>query len=129
MRWMISLFLCTSLLFSCTEKKPVDRMTDDQLRAYADELAHQYIITDGHVDLPYRLRMKNFRLEREYMGIPVSTTEGDFDYERAKKGGLDAPFMSVYIPSEYQKHPDYGKALADSLITMVKTICLSQLNC
>ncbi len=97
-------------------------MTDEELHSYSDELAHKYIITDGHVDLPYRLRMKNFRLEREYMGIPVSTTDGDFDYERAKKGGLDAPFMSIYIPAEYQKQPDSGKALADSLINMVITI-------
>lgn len=97
-------------------------MDDAQLRAYADTLAHQYIITDGHVDLPYRLKVKNFRLEREYMGIPVSTTDGDFDYERAKKGGLDAPFMSIYIPSTYQQQPDKGKALADSLINMINTI-------
>jgi membrane dipeptidase len=116
------LILCAAFLFGCTEKKPVDRMTDDQLRSYADELAHKYIITDGHVDLPYRLKMKNFRLDREYMGIPVSTTEGDFDYERAKKGGLDAPFMSIYIPSSYQQQPDNGKVLADSLITMIQTI-------
>ncbi len=116
------LILSTALLISCAEKKPVDRMTDEQLRSYANELAHTYIITDGHVDLPYRLRMKNFRLDREYMGIPVSTTEGDFDYERARKGGLDAPFMSVYIPSSYQLQPDHGKALADSLIHMIKTI-------
>lgn len=116
------LILSAAFLFSCTEKKPVDRMTDEQLRAYADELAHQYIITDGHVDLPYRLKMKNFRLEREYMTIPVSTTEGDFDFERAKKGGLDAPFMSIYIPSSYQQQPDHGKALADSLINMIRTI-------
>ena len=97
-------------------------MDDAQLRAYADTLAHQYIITDGHVDLPYRLKVKNFRLEREYMGIPVSTKDGDFDYERAKKGGLDAPFMSIYIPSTYQQQPDKGKALADSLINMINTI-------
>jgi membrane dipeptidase len=116
------LILCAAFLFGCTEKKPVDRMTDEQLRSYADELAHKYIITDGHVDLPYRLKMKNFRLDREYMGIPVSTTEGDFDYERAKKGGLDAPFMSIYIPSSYQQQPDNGKVLADSLITMIQTI-------
>lgn len=117
--WIIFLGL---LIFSCAEKKPVDRMNDEQLRGYADELAHQYIITDGHVDLPYRLKMKNFRVEREYMGIPIATTEGDFDYERAKKGGLDAPFMSIYIPSSYQLQPDNGKALADSLITMVRGI-------
>lgn len=115
-------FFSIVLLFSCAPKKPVDRMDDAQLRAYADTLAHQYIITDGHVDLPYRLKVKNFRLEREYMGIPVSTKDGDFDYERAKKGGLDAPFMSIYIPSTYQQQPDKGKALADSLINMINTI-------
>ena len=81
MKWITPLcMLLAGFLFSCSEKKPVDRMTDEQLRSYADELAHQYIITDGHVDLPYRLRMKNFRLEREYMGIPVSSTDGDFVY-------------------------------------------------
>lgn len=110
------------LLSACEEKKPVERMTDEQLHAYAGELAHRYIITDGHVDLPYRLKMKNFRIEREYMTIPVQSSEGDFDYERAKKGGLDAPFMSIYIPSSYQQMPDKGKALADSLINMVRGI-------
>jgi membrane dipeptidase len=113
---------CSIILSSCSEKKSVESMTDEELHAYADELTHKYIITDGHVDLPYRLKMKNFRLDREYMGIPVSTTEGDFDYERAKKGGLDAPFMSIYIPSSYQQQPDNGKALADSLINMITTI-------
>ncbi|MFM7486513.1 MAG: dipeptidase, partial [Cytophagales bacterium] len=110
------------LLAACEQKRPVDRMNEEQLRAYADELVHKFIITDGHVDLPYRLKVKNFRLEREYMGIPVSTKDGDFDYERAKMGGLDAPFMSIYIPSSYQQQPDKGKALADSLITMINAI-------
>lgn len=114
--------LLVLFLFSCSEKKPVERMNDDQLRTYADELAHKYIITDGHVDLPYRLKIKNFRVDREYMGIPIKTTDGDFDYERARKGGLDAPFMSIYIPSSYQLLPDMGKALADSLINMIRGI-------
>ena len=74
------------------------QLSDSQLLRVADSLAQAYIIIDGHVDLPYRLSVKNFRLERDYLGIPVSTTEGDFDYERAKKGGLDAPFMSISIP-------------------------------
>jgi hypothetical protein len=63
--------------------------SDQNLYHYAMELAHRFIITDGHVDLPYRLQIKNFRLDREYMGIPIQTSEGDFDYERAKQGGLD----------------------------------------
>lgn len=111
------------LLFSCgKEKIDYASLPDEQLQKIADSLAHAFIITDGHVDLPFRLKVKNFRLEREYLGIPVSTTEGDFDYERAKKGGLDAPFMSIYIPSSYQQKPDMGKSLADSLIDMVRGI-------
>ena len=103
--------------------KKVERkeMTDEWFRKKADELAHKYILTDGHVDLPYRLKIKNFRLEREYLGIPLKTTEGDFDYERAKKGGLSAPFMSIYIPSSYQQTGG-AKELADSLINMVRGI-------
>ena len=66
----------------------------------AVKLAQSNIITDGHVDLPYRLKAQNFRLEREYLGIPIETDRGDFDYVRAKEGGLDAPFMSIYIPAQ-----------------------------
>ncbi len=91
----------------------------DALRKQADELAHRFIIVDGHVDLPYRLSVKNFRLTKEFIGLPIQTDEGDFDYVRAKKGGLSAPFMSIYIPSRYQQAPDGGRALADSLIDMV----------
>ncbi|MGR3812211.1 dipeptidase [Jiulongibacter sp. NS-SX5] len=86
----------------------------------ATELAHKYIITDGHVDLPYRLKVRNFQLTKEYVGIPISSENGDFDFERAKEGGLDAPFMSIYIPAKYDQPG--GKALADSLIDMVEYI-------
>lgn len=95
---------------------------DEQIRKVADSLAQAFIITDGHVDLPYRLKVKHFRLDREYLGIPISTTDGDFDFERARKGGLDAPFMSIYIPSTYQLKADNGKMLADSLINMIEGI-------
>ena len=96
--------------------------SDVELRAHADSLAHAYLITDGHVDLPYRLKVQNFRLEREMLGIPIETEEGDFDYVRAVEGGLDAPFMSIYIPSSLQEEPGAAPALADSLIDMVKGI-------
>jgi membrane dipeptidase len=51
--------------------------------------------------------------------ISIRTEKGDFDYIRSKEGGLDAPFMSIYIPSEYQETGG-SKALADSLIDMVE---------
>lgn len=111
---------CLSLSACKNGKESSD--DDARLRAEAGELAQKFILVDTHVDLPYRLRAKNFRMERADIGIPVSSKEGDFDFERAKAGGLDAPFMSVYIPSSQQLLPDKGKALADSLINMVEYI-------
>jgi membrane dipeptidase len=116
--------IISATIFCCSKPEKVDytSMSDDQLKKIADSLAQAFIITDGHVDLPFRLKVKNFRLEKEFLGIPLSTSEGDFDYERAKKGGLDAPFMSIYIPSRYQLQDDKGKLLADSLIDMINGI-------
>jgi membrane dipeptidase len=107
----------TSLIFNALAQSA----DDEALRRTADELARRHIIVDGHVDLPYRLSVKNFRLTKEFTGIPIETKEGDFDYVRAKKGGLSAPFMSIFIPASYQQK-DGGKALADSLIDMVNGI-------
>ena len=110
---ILTLLFCT---IGCSSSKKM--ATEDPLLTKANMLAQKYIITDGHVDLPYRLKVQNFRLEKEYIGIPIETEKGDFDYKRAKAGGLDAPFMSIYIPARYQV--DGGAAdLADSLIDMV----------
>lgn len=95
--------------------------TATDFSAKAHRIAQNTIITDGHIDLPYRLRVKNFQLSREYLGIPIRTDEGDFDFVRAKEGGLDAPFMSIYIPAKYQTEGGADK-LADSLIQMVRGI-------
>lgn len=117
------LILLVLLLGAC--EKPAPEMvakTDEELRLHAEKLSKKYLITDGHVDLPYRLKVKNFRLDKEYLGIPIETDEGDFDYVRTKEGGLDAPFMSIYIPSDLQDDPGESPKLADSLINMVKGI-------
>lgn len=117
----IFIFLLLIGLASCQSANMPKKATQDPNRmAKANELAQQYIITDGHVDLPYRLKVKNFQLEREYVGIPVQSEDGDFDFVRAQKGGLDAPFMSIYIPATYE--PAGAKALADTLIDMVNWI-------
>ncbi len=120
---LLSFIVSIFLISSCSPKPTTAIKSDAELKALADKLAHKYIIIDGHVDLPYRLRVTNFRFTKEFLGIPVATDKGDFDYVRAKKGGLDVPFMSIYIPSSYQK--DGGaKELADSLIDMVHGIIL-----
>ncbi len=126
MKRILYMFVFAAITLACTskEKESINyaAMTDEQLIRIADSLAQAYIITDGHVDLPFRLKVKNFRLEKEFLGIPISTSEGDFDYQRAKRGGLDAPFMSIYIPSRYQLQADKGMALADTLIMMIEGI-------
>ena len=82
------------------------------MRQKAVDLAHRYIILDGHVDVPYRLKNK-------WEDVGEKTKEGDFDYPRAKEGGLDVPFMSIYIPAS--KENNGAKLLADTLINMVES--------
>ncbi|MBI2620008.1 MAG: membrane dipeptidase [Ignavibacteriales bacterium] len=103
--------ILSTILLCCATIFPQARLSDDELRHKAVRLAHEFIIVDGHVDIPYRLH-------RRYEDISRRTARGDFDYVRAREGGLDAPFMSVYIPSELENKG--AKALADSLIDMVE---------
>ncbi len=118
MKYSLIFVLLLSIFFSCKSTKEIQ---SNSLETRANELAQKNIIVDGHIDLPYRLKVKNFRLEKEYLGIPVQTDEGDFDFVRARAGGLDAPFMSIYIPARYQKEGG-AKDLADSLINMIEYI-------
>ncbi|MDH3217770.1 MAG: dipeptidase, partial [Candidatus Krumholzibacteria bacterium] len=67
---------------------------------------------DTHIDVPYRLRKKEVDISRR-------TESGDFDYVRARDGGLDAAFMSIFTPAEYEGQ-GRSKELADSLIDMVE---------
>ena len=96
-------------------------LSEAQLRKFADSLAHKYIIVDGHVDLPEYMMDHKYLSVKQLATVPVQNKDGDFDYVRAKKGGLTAPFMSIYVPSSYQKTGG-AKEYADSLINMVNEI-------
>ena len=85
------------------------------IEARADRLARASLLVDGHIDLPYRLRAF-------YENPADSTVGGDFDYPRARAGGLDAPFMSIYIPTHLQSTPAAATNRADALIDLVETI-------
>ena len=99
---------------ACTggPSEPAPAPAVDDLRSRAERLAHEVIIVDTHVDVPYRL-------QEEMEDISVRTAKGDFDYPRARDGGLDAPFMSIYIPASYQEN-GRARELADELIDMVE---------
>ncbi len=87
---------------------------DQALAERAARLARELILVDTHVDLPYRLN-------KQWEDVSVRTPGGDFDYERARAGGLDAPFMSIYVPASYQETGG-AKELADRLIDMVEDL-------
>lgn len=78
----------------------------------ADELAHRALIVDTHIDVP-------FRLYRNFEDVSVATESGDFDYPRAISGGLDALFMSIYIPAGRDAAGEAGQ-VADELIDLVE---------
>ena len=117
--------LLTTALLSCkneNENSAKNSPSEEEIQRKADSLAHAYIITDGHIDLPYRLKNNGINeITRENGDVIIDAGKGDFDYERAKEGGLDAPFMSIYIPAEYQEKGG-AKALADSLIDLVRSM-------
>ncbi len=87
----------------------------------AEKLSKENIIIDGHIDLPFRLYKKNLLFEKN---IKLNReTSGNFDIPKAIKGGLDSPFMSIYIPSE--KNFDEAYVLANNLIDLVDNIIKS----
>lgn len=113
------------IVFACQPKEEaVDytKMSDEDRLEAAKEIAHSTIMVDGHVDLPYRMKVGGFTLQREILDVSVRTPDGNFDYPRSKEGGLDAPFMSIYIPAGNQQIPGASKALADSLILMTERL-------
>jgi len=117
----ITLFLGSA---SMAQQTSIDyrKLSDaDRLQA-AKEIAQTTIVVDGHVDLPYRMKVGGFTLKREVLDVSVRTPDGNFDYPRAKEGGLDAPFMSIYIPAANQAITGASKALADTLIAMTERI-------
>jgi membrane dipeptidase len=80
----------------------------------AEQLAQRFLIVDTHIDVP-------IRLEGRYEDVTRATSNGDFDYPRARAGGLNIPFMSIYVPSSYEADGG-GVAMADRLIDRVEAL-------
>ena len=87
----------------------------------ATEVARQTLVVDGHVDLPFRLFEQKEKKGAITDDVSQRLSEGNFDWVRARAGGLDAPFMSIYVPARHQTEGG-AKALADELIDIVEAI-------
>lgn len=114
------LALAVALAFSSacsvthTETGSVANQNELTVSDKARDIAQKYILVDGHIDVPYRL-------EDKWVDVTKATEGGDFDYPRAVKGGLNAPFMSIYVPASLDNSPK-STALAHKLIDYVEAI-------
>ncbi len=88
--------------------------TASEVKRTADQIAQQTIIVDGHIDVPYRVKEK-------WVDVTQATEGGDFDYPRAVAGGLNAPFMSIYVPASLDNSAK-STQLAHELIDSVEAI-------
>lgn len=87
---------------------------EQKVSSQAHALAQSSIIIDGHIDVPYRLY-------KSWDDVTVATRDGDFDYPRAKAGGLNAPFMAIYVPASLDDSSQ-STQLAHQLIDTVEAI-------
>ncbi len=110
MKIVTNVILIAILLINVTK---IYGQNDEQLKEKADMLAQKYLILDTHIDLPYELG-------NGYYDVSVKGDQGQFDYQRAIDGGLNAAFMSIYIPTSYENNG--AKAKADSLVDLVYTL-------
>lgn len=104
----VSLVLC--FLISCTKTDPPN---------LSKQIASEMLIVDTHIDAPYRL-WEQHQSGQEIDDISKMTT-GNFDFTKAKSGGLNVPFFSIYLPAETEED---GSAyeVANNLIDMVEDI-------
>ena len=77
------------------------------------------LIIDSHIDVPYRLWRQH--LKGDEIENIAGSTKGDFDFLRAKKGGLNVPFFSIYLPASTQEDGTSHK-MANQMIDMVEDI-------
>jgi membrane dipeptidase len=88
------------------------------IKAQAQKIAQGFILTDTHIDVPYRL-------EGDWVDVSAATDGGDFDYPRAKQGGLNLPFMSIYTPADMETEDGDASEnfqLANRLIDSVEAL-------
>ena len=102
----IGLAACITFLSACAEAPKTGA-----------ELAQSLLIIDTHIDVPYRLK-------QSWADVSSATEGGDFDYPRAIEGGLNAPFMSIYIPASVDE-AEGAFALADELIDGMESLAAS----
>jgi membrane dipeptidase len=115
MRIVVYSLIAVGLFFSCRSREKVQQTVGQAEPGHeeAAKMASRILVLDTHIDVPNRLRQNRDE------DLSARTAAGNFDYPRARSGGLDAAFMSIYIPASFQEMGG-ARAFADDLIDMVQ---------
>ena len=106
-----------TLAFACLAACEHSAPPAPDFAAQAQRIAADSIIVDTHIDVPYRL-------DHSPADVSQATESGDFDLPRARAGGLDAAFMSIYTPAGLEaegKSREKAEQLIDLVEQMVET--------
>jgi membrane dipeptidase len=111
---LLAAAVAATLFAACgKEVTPVEEPVLD-LATEAQRITRSSIVIDSHIDVPYRVARTSEDVSR-------ATESGDFDYPRALRGGLNAPFMSIYTAAELEAE-GLSREAADKLIDSVEEI-------
>jgi len=108
----IVLLLCLAGVVGPTPAQAEERPSASLEKARV--ITQRNMLIDTHIDVPYRL-------EEGWADVTRRTPDGDFDYERARRGGLDVPFMSIYTPAESEEEGTSFE-IANRLIDRVEAL-------
>ncbi len=61
----------------------------------AERLVRAHVLIDGHIDVP-------IRQYSQWADVTGAVEGRDYDDPRARAGGLDVPFMSIYTPASFE---------------------------
>jgi len=106
-----ALAVCTLLLAACGQSSTDTSASGDPAEA-ARRIAASSIIVDTHIDAPMALK-------ETPADISAAASDRQFDYPRAKAGGLNAPFMSIYTDPKLEASGQ-SYAAAEELIDIVE---------
>lgn len=105
---IIAAIIIITAISSC--KSRTKEKTDDDLWIIAQQICENNIILDAHIDWPD----KHLSFPED---ISEKTTKGDFDFVRAKDGGLNVVLSVAYINSSCGV--DEGRIIVDSAIKLI----------
>ncbi len=95
--------------------RAVQTPADTTVEARAARLVHEALLVDTHIDTPDRLATEVWE------DVAERTQGRHFDAVRARAGGLDVAFMSIYVPARLQGS-GRARAYADALIDTVEAV-------